>query len=103
MRLRVLLVFASTVAMAQNVPEAWSTSPIDRLCFSRLDSKIFTIGPGLDGPVLVSKVNPVQTSATQNAVVSAVVDTDGRTCVERVVRSLGPEADQSAIEAVRRW
>lgn len=64
---------------------------------------------GITAPRLKHKVDPKfpdvpRDSAHQGAVViSAIVGKDGKVHNPRVVRSLGPEYDEKALEAVKQW
>ena len=67
------------------------------------------IGPGITPPKIISKVQPSYPVDAKKAkhegvvVVAAVIGTDGKVENIRVLKSVDPSLDQSAMDAVRQW
>jgi TonB family protein len=65
--------------------------------------------PGFTPPVLISRTNPQYTAAARKAkiegtvAITMVVDAEGNVRDPRIVKSLRPDLDQKAIEAVSQW
>src|SRR5262245_51754485 len=71
--------------------------------------RVYDPGNGIANPVLVRDVKPTYTPAAMKAKIqgtvrlSAVVLDDGRVGEIRVVKSLDPELDQQAANALKQW
>lgn len=60
--------------------------------------------PG-EKPVLIKRVSPIRPGSEREGfvVLQAIIDRNGKVCSAVVVRSLDPQADRAAIDAVKRW
>jgi TonB family protein len=71
--------------------------------------RVFRVGGGVTAPKLISRVDPqYPDSARENhtkgsVIVQGVVLTDGAMTVNRLLRSLNPELDRSALDAMSQW
>jgi TonB family protein len=70
---------------------------------------VLKIGPGVTPPKLITKANPSYPAEAKRAkregvvVVAAVITEKGLTEDVRVVKSVAPDLDESAVSAVRQW
>jgi len=70
---------------------------------------VFRVGGGVTAPKLMTRVDPQYSDAAREAltqgtvVVQAIVQTDGTMSVTRVLRSLNPELDRNAVNAMKQW
>jgi TonB family protein len=73
------------------------------------DDRVYHLTSEIQPPVLVSQVNPTYPAAARRArregiaVVAAVVGADGSVRAAKIVRSVGPDIDRAALEAIRQW
>jgi TonB family protein len=74
-----------------------------------LQGRVFRVGGGVTAPKLITEVDPEYSDAAREAltqgivVVQGIVQTDGTMSVTRVARSLDPELDHNAINAIKQW
>ena len=73
-----------------------------------LPEGVYSVGNGTTAPSVVSKVDPVfppdePAGFAGSVMVSIVVGTEGKAEDIRIVKSLGPEFDASAIAALQQW
>jgi TonB family protein len=70
---------------------------------------VYHIGAGVSAPVVISQVNPdfppghTEKDFSGNCLVSLIVTADGQTENVQIVKSLAPDFDQKALEAVRQY
>ncbi len=70
---------------------------------------VYRVGGGVTAPKLMTRVDPQYSDAAREAltqgtvVVQAIVQTDGTMTVTRVLRSLNPELDRNAVNAMKQW
>ena len=73
------------------------------------EGQVYRVGDGVTRPVLESQIQPEYTEEARRAKIQGsvglevVVEPDGTVSVVRVVRSLDPELDRRAMEAVGKW
>jgi len=74
-----------------------------------LPERLFRVGGGVTAPRLATRVEPEypasvrQSFAQGSVIVRAIVQTDGSMHVVRILRSLTPELDRSALAALNQW
>jgi protein TonB len=68
------------------------------------DPEVGRVGfPGTP-PILIKKVTPViETHLRGTVIVEAIIDRQGAPCSVRVIRSLAPDEDRAAVNAVKQW
>ncbi|HEX6467224.1 MAG TPA: M56 family metallopeptidase, partial [Terriglobales bacterium] len=90
----------SSTNTASVVPSAAGTSP---------GQDIYKVGPGIVPPKVISKVNPTYPEAAKkakqkgNVQLALIIGADGSVENVRVEKSVSPDLDKSAIDAVRQW
>ena len=73
------------------------------------EALIYKIGPGISAPAVLYKVEPEYSEEARRAklqgtvIISVLIDTSGHAVSMRVVRELGLELDEKAMEAINQW
>ena len=90
---------------SQDKPPAWLVDNPRR----HPDRPVFRVGGGVTAPRTIFSPNPRYPEESRKAhqrgtvVLWLIVENDGLPSNLRLARSLGPDFDQSAIDAVKRW